>query len=361
MKLCILSDASSLHIAEWAQFFAKKGRDVTIITDNPSDIEGITIYTFPKFETTIHIPFISAFYQIIRKVFVIRKLIKSIQPDIIHSHYANIYGFLGSFSGFHPQILTCHGSDLLVHPKRSKVEKYFVKRALKYADKITLPSHEMYQKSISYGANPKKMIEIQYGINLQLFKFSHENKQHTRFLCTRMLTPQYRTDFIIEAFSLLSKKYPDVFLDIVGEGPERNNLEKLVISKSIENTVTFCGKINHSEIVKFYNQSAFYVTASPTDGLSISLLEAFATGVYPILPDNKSNRSLLKLGFNAKLYTLDSVDNLTNVIKDILENSTDLSEKCLSNRSLVEEKFNRNQNLTVIESLYNDMVNQIKT
>ena len=360
MKLCILSDATSLHIAEWAQFFAKKGHEVALVTDNPSDIYGVTIYPFPKFESNIHIPVFSSFYQIIRKIFVIRKLINTIQPDIIHSHYANIYGFLGSFSGFHPQLLTCHGSDLLVHPKRSKVENYFVRRAIKYADKITLPSKEMYQEAISYGTNPEKITEVQYGIDLNMFRYSNKTRQYTRFLCTRMLTQQYRTDFIIESFVQLIKIYPDAVLDIIGDGPERENLEKLVISKSMNEKVILRGKIDHSDIIKFYSQSSFYVTASPTDGLSISLLEAFATGVYPILPDNQSNRSLSDLGFNVKFYNLDSVSDLSNALKEVLVNTTDLPEKCRSNRLLVEKHFNRDQNLTVIELLYKDMINKIK-
>jgi len=361
MKLCILSDATSLHIAEWAQFLTKRGHEVAIITDNPSDIEGVTIYQFSKYETAFHIPILSAFYQIIRKIFAIRKLIQTIQPDIIHAHYANIYGFLGSFSGFHPQILTCHGSDLLVHPERSKIERYFVKRALKYTDRITLPSREMYQKSIDLGADPGKITVIQYGIDLQLFHYSKEDKQKFRFLSTRALSQMYRTDFIIEAFSLVVKKYTDALLDIVGNGPERIKLEQLVIAKSMKNNVTFWGGINHSEIVKFYQQSSFYITASPTDGLSISLLEAFATGVYPIVPDNKSNRSLKELGFNLKLYALDSVENLSEAIQNLLENSDDLPEKCFRNRTLVEKYFNREQNFAIIESAYRNMLNNIKT
>jgi len=360
MKLCILSDAASLHVSEWAQFFAQRGHDVFIITDNPSPINGAKIYPFPKFEWKIHVPLLSAFYQIVRKVIAIRRALKTIRPDIIHSHYANIYGFLGSLSGFHPQILTCHGSDLLVHPKRSIVQKYFVKHALKCADKITLPSQEMLCKSISYGANRQKATVFQYGIDLRLFRYSIKNRQHRRFLCTRMLTPQYRTDFIIEAFALLIGKYPDAFLDIVGDGPERNRLEKLVTSKSLESNITFWGKINHSEIARFYSQSSFYITASPTDGLSISLLEAFATGLYPILPDNKSNNSLLELGFSVKLFSLERVSNLADAIEDVLDNSGGFQEMCLSNRLLAQTKFNRDNNLLAIESVYKELINPVK-
>lgn len=356
MKLCILSDAASLHIIEWAQFFTRKGHAVSIISDNPADIEGVIVYPIPKYENKFHIPFISSIYQVTRKTITIRRLLRKIQPDILHSHYANIYGYLASLTGFHPHILTCHGSDLLVHPKRSGVEQYFVKCALKHADKITLPSKEMYQDAVHYGADPDKITEIQYGVDLQQFRFTNNEKDEYRFLCTRMLTPQYRTDFIIEAFSRLAAEFPNISLDIVGEGLERGKLEKMVAAKSMEKIVKFWGKIEHSDIASLYNRASYYLTASPTDGLSISLLEAFASGVFPILPDNQSNQSIADLGFNVKLYDLESVDSLAAAIEDVLADSETLSQKCLHNRKLTEEKNDRSKNLARIETLYLNMI-----
>lgn len=356
MKLCFLSDASSLHIAEWAQFFAKKEWDVAIITDNPSDIDGVKIYPFPKFESNIHIPFVSAFYQIIRKVFVIRRLINTIQPDIIHSHYANIYGFLVSFSGFHPHILTCHGSDLLVHPKQSKVEKYFVKRALKYADKITLPSKEMADTAINLGSKPEKIFQIQYGVNLDKFKFSGKQLKPIRLISTRILTSRYKTELLIEAFSLIRKKYSEIHFDILGDGPEFNRLVQIVSEKNIQNYVTFWGAIEHLKIAEFYNRSLIYLTASPTDGLSISLLEAFACGSYPILPDNESNKSISDMGFNVKLYKVNSAVDLANTISDVLENISEIEPLIKKNRKLLEDHFDRNKNMARIETIYKDMI-----
>lgn len=359
MKLCILSDASSLHIIEWAQFFTRKEHAVSIISDNPANIDGVVVYPIPKYESKFRVPFFSSIYQVIRKTITIRRLIHKIQPDILHSHYANIYGYLASLTGFHPHILTCHGSDLLVHPKQSGVEQYFVKCALKHADKITLPSKEMYQNAVHYGADPDKITEIQYGVDLQQFRFTNNEKDENRFLCTRMLTPQYRTDFIIEAFSRLAAEFPNISLDIVGEGPERGKLEKIVTTKSMEKNIKFWGKIEHSDIAGFYNRASYYITASPTDGLSISLLEAFASGVFPILPDNQSNQSVADLGFNVKLYDFESVDCLAAAIEDVLTDSETLSQKCLHNRKLTEEKYDRSKNLARIETLYHNMIKRV--
>ena len=360
MKLCILSDASSLHIVKWAKFFVKKGYIVSVISDIPNNIDSVKVYTFPKYEYKLHIPIISSVYQIIRKAIAIRKILKLIQPDILHTHFANIYGFLGSLTGFHPHIATCHGSDLLVHSQRSLVEKYFVKRALKHADKITLPSSEMLKKATNLGIDEKKIIVIQYGIDLNIFRYFTKRAPNKRFICTRLLVPRYQTDLIIKAFSTVLGYYPDCRLDIVGSGPALNNLKQLVGENSMENHVRFLGKIEHSEIVELYNQASFYITASPTDGLSISLLEAFATGTYPIVPDNPSNRSLSESGFNVKLFVPDSIESFYQAIIEALGTIDKIPELCLQNRLLVKERFDQQQNLSEIEQLYNMLTREFR-
>src|SRR6056297_2369969 len=134
MKICFLSDGSSVHIRQWVLYFYNRGHDISLITDQPVNIPGIEIFTIGKYETKFRIPVFSSVYQVIRKTLAINKLLKKINPDILHSHYVNIYGFLGALTGFYPHIATCHGSDLLVHPNRSMVERLFVKTALKHAD-----------------------------------------------------------------------------------------------------------------------------------------------------------------------------------------------------------------------------------
>jgi len=356
MKLCILSDASSLHIVEWAQFFAQQGHDVSVISDNPADIAGATVHLIPKYEYTIHIPVISAAYQIIRKAIDIRHLLRTIQPDILHSHYANIYGYLASYTGFHPHILTCHGSDLLFHPERSRIEKYFIKRALHHADKITLPSEEMYRKAVEYGADPIKITKIQYGINIKEFPLTINKPKKIHLLSTRMLTTRYKTEIIIEAFSLIHNKYPGLFLEIVGDGPERSRLEQIVADKKIRKNVNFWGTVDHSQINKFYQQATVYITASPTDGLSISLLEAFASGVFPIIPDNQSNRNVLEMGFKVTLYQVNSPVDLAEKIIKVTENLPEIGPLIKTNRQLIEELFDRSKNLSRIETLYKDLI-----
>ena len=164
----------------------------------------------------------------------------------------------------------------------------------------------------------------------------------------------------LNAIAEIYKQFPEISLDIIGDGPEKTNLENLVTAKSIHNIASFLGTVSHSEMAKFYSRSQFYITASPTDGLSISLLEAFATGAYPILPDNPSNRSLSDLGFSVNLYNSDSNINLVKAIIDLLKKEDGLEEKCNNNRVLVEKHFDREKNMSNIESLYLNLISEVK-
>ncbi|MFP4546685.1 MAG: glycosyltransferase family 4 protein [Fidelibacterota bacterium] len=356
MKICILSDGSSIHIQEWAKYFCDLGHEIYLISEKPTEISGITVCQIKKYEHKIHLPVISSIYQICRKVISIKRILKEIKPDILHSHYANIYGFLGALSKFHPHIMTCHGSDLLVHPRDSRIEKLFVKYALHSADAITLPSTEMKNIAMEFSAPAGKIHKIQYGIETDKFSFTARSDNKINLLSTRNLTPQYCTELILEAVPNLIEIYPNIHLIIAGNGPEKEKLVAQTHRLEIEDSVTFLGHVDHTKISGLYKNADIYITASPTDGLSISLLEAFASGLLPVLPDNPSNSELEQYGFNFILYQTGNPEDLTNKLKIALEEIKNFESKKRDNRKLVEQFFDRDENLKKINAIYHQLI-----
>jgi len=356
MKICFLSNGASIHIQQWIKYFRDQGHEIFLITDLPVVITGITSFTIKKYEHKRHIPILSSIYQIFRKVFSIKRILNEINPDILHSHYANSYGFLGTLSKFHPHIVTCHGSDLLVHPRNSRIEKIFVKYALQTADVITLPSSEMKEKAIEFGAPAERINKVQYGIKTEKFSFATKTGNNINLLSTRNLTPQYRTDLILEAVSSLTAIFPNIHLYIVGEGPEKEKLAALANDLSITDNVTFTGHLSHAKIPELYKSSDIYITASPTDGLSISLLEAFASGLLPVLPDNQSNSELQEYGFNFVLYQTGNPASLINKLTVAIKDLDDFETQKSDNRNRVKQFFDRNKNFEKINRIYQQLL-----
>lgn len=83
-------------------------------------------------------------------------------------------------------------------------------------------------------------------------------------------------DIVIRSMKLVVSRIPDSRLIIVGDGPIRARLEKLVKDLCLTKNVVFKGRISHEEKVRLLKQSSFLVLPSLVEGFGIVLLEAFA-------------------------------------------------------------------------------------
>jgi len=357
MRIIYIGDATSIHVIEWAKYFSGCGYEVHIISDNFNSLPDLKIHYISQCLYKPHLPLISATLQIAIKIIKIRKLVNTIKPDIIHAHYATNYGFLSSFFKNIPLVLTCHGSDILIDYEKKTINKIFIKKALKRADIITAPSHNMKNKIIHIlKSTSPKIVKIQYGIDIDKFKFKFDlDKGIINIISTRSLEKKYRIETLIEALKILEEKSKLNVL-IIGSGSMEKHLKKMVDNYNLRDYIKFYGKIGHNDIPKYYSSSHIYISTSPSDGLSISLLEAFASGCYPILPNIPANKELVKMGFNLKLYEVNNPFSLSTVIEDTLKKINYIKKDIFKNRTLVEKHFDRNKNMKKIEEIYKHLI-----
>ena len=356
MKICFIADTESIHIIEWAKHFHDIGFDVSVITDSSEPIDNIKTYHTGECLPRFYIPVLNALFQIFQKVKKIRNFLIDIKPDIIHAHYATNNGFLAALSGFHPLILTCHGSDILVDLKKSISESIFIKYALIKSDLITVPSEPMAEIIRSYVRPESRVKIIQYGIDTDRFTFPSKNEYPIRIISSRLLIPKYRIDVLIDAALSFLTKNDKIILDILGNGIERKVFQKITAENKLNKQIIFHGNVEHTHIHRYYQDAHIYVTTSPTDGVSISLLEAMACGCYPVLPDNSSNRYIEKLGFKIVFYKTNNPKELANKISQVLSKLPDLSSDLLLNRTLIERHFSKRVTFRKIEKLYNEII-----
>jgi len=352
MKICYIADGSSIHVTEWASYFQKKGHDVTIISDTNCHIEDVQVFNIGDCLPKIRIPVLSAFIQIQIKIRKIKKILKAIGPDIIHAHYATNYGFLSAKSKFHPFILTCHGSDLLIDPIKNKIDKYFVKFSLKKADLISAPTSQMVDIINKYGIVLEKIIKIQYGIDTDLFNADTSNKDTCKIVSSRHLSDKYRVDVLINAIPILASTYSNFKVIILNDGDKKEYLENLVDSKDIISHVSFIGKVTHTELIKYFQQSSIYISTCPTDSVSIALLEAMASFCFPVVTSIPANRELISLGFHIEFFEVNNPVSLSNVVKKVLKDLPNLKNQLHENYQLVIKHFSRKNNLNKFNHIY---------
>jgi glycosyltransferase involved in cell wall biosynthesis len=111
---------------------------------------------------------------------------------------------------------------------------------------------------------------------------SNNSKEEASILFVGRLNHHKNIPFIIEAVSLMQQK---VKLNIVGEGELHNQLDAMIKKLKLNDKVKLHGSKSGDELIKQYREADIFVMASKSEGFSLSLLEAMASGL-PVVVTN---------------------------------------------------------------------------
>jgi len=219
---------------------------------------------------------------------------------------------------------------------------------LPYSRIITV-SNSTRRKLISSGV-PRQKIDVVYnGVNVEEYDEVEAEKPHRpRVIFTGRLVGYKNVDDLILAFSKLSV---DAELYVVGEGPEREKLQRLARNLEVQDRVFFTGFISEREKIKLLKSSHVLVLPSSTEGFGISLIEAMAARTPVIAADIPALREVLG-GEAGLLFELRNVDDLTDKLGRLL--SDEHVQHGLSRRGyeLVKAKFNWDRIADRVEEIF---------
>ncbi len=305
MKICYVGGANSIHLQRWVKWIANKGHDVHLITDHPTEINAVKIYLLRQKQREN----ILNFFLKIRET---KKLVKKINPDLLHAHYVFGFGTFGACTNFHPFVLSAWGSDILIDPKKSKVIKFLVKFSLDKADLITSDGENTIDEIKKFRVDSKKIHRVYHGVDPLQFNPSRIDETLKKKLgvsgcpiivSTRNLTPIYDIETLIQSVPLILKIFPKAKFIIAGAVEDvgdmkKNYLDHLIgLSKNLGviDSIRFVGKIPHDQLPYYLTASNVYVSTSLSDGgIALCTVEAMACGLAPIVTDVGDNRKWIK-------------------------------------------------------------------
>lgn len=381
MKILYFSNILTIHDCRMLKKIADKF-DAYLVTFKyaqiPEDIKGIknlTIYHFPV-KDFLFLSGDSLLIKIkkilenqidfLRKISYFKKILKKINPDIVHAGWVQDTGYITTFSGFHPFVLMPWGSDILIRPRLNKRQMWITKYTLLKADMIACDCGTVKEKIVELsGYDKNKIIIFPLGVDLSLFnpanfkdellkKLNWEDKKVV--IITRTFEKIYGLNYMIEAIPQIIEKIPDARFIFCGDGKEKQNIEKMIEMLGISNYVHLAGVIEHNSLPVYLNSGDLYVTPSLSDGTSVSLLEAFACGLPVVVTDIPANLELVKDGENGLIAAVKNPNSLTEKIVTLLENDELRQMMGERNRAIVEENFNWDKNFEVIEKVYRELV-----
>jgi len=366
MRICYLADGTSLHTQRWVNYFVRKGHEVHLISYRfragyDERLKQHTLTRLPPKSCGV-----SRYPSGILGLFQIRQLLGQMKPDILDAHYITVNGYLAAFSGFHPLILSAWGSDILISSRQSSLHRFLISKSLKKADGIICVSSAMKEEIVKLGASPDMVTVTPIGVDTA--EFSPKQKDGRVIpelgvadsspvvISTRNLEPLYGVITLIKAIPLVLRKVPEAQFVIIGDGAQRNILENEVKSQGVSGNTTFVGWVQHGRLPRYLAASDVYVSTSLSDGASISLMEAMASGLAPVVTDIPANRSWISDGESGLLFPVRDAEALAERIVYLIEHKEVRKRFGNVSREIVTERAEHKKEMDRVESIYQGLL-----
>ena len=162
---------------------------------------------------------------------------------------------------------------------------------------------------------------------------------------------------IIRAISDLND--PLIYLNIIGDGPELNQLQRISLESNNKDNIIFHGKLNRDDINHIFLKSDIYIQASNYEGLPHSLLEAMSYGI-PVLSTPVGECKEI-LGNEDRGYILDlpvSKNNIKSKISEIIGEKNIASKKGKRGKDFINEKYNLTNSFNLYKNLFTRLLEE---
>ncbi|EIF6290828.1 glycosyltransferase family 4 protein [Clostridium perfringens] len=192
--------------------------------------------------------------------------------------------------------------------------KYTAKKLDKY---IVLTDNDKYAINEKFGINAER---IYNPLSFKCEKKSNLDMNNILFV-GRIAKRQKGIDILLKSFKIICEKNKNWNLNIVGDGPDKEELEQLAVQLKIEDRVKFISFTSNVE--KFYLKASIFVSSSRWEGFGLVLTEAMECGVPVIAFNNSGPKEIIsKNGVNGILIKNKTVEDLAEGIMLLINNET---------------------------------------
>ncbi|ADY57273.1 glycosyl transferase group 1 [Syntrophobotulus glycolicus DSM 8271] len=302
-------------------------------------------------------------------------LIKTKKPDIIHAHVAHPDGaaavYFGKKYGI-PVVVTIHGQDFAHTLYRSPRCERSLKTTLALADRVVLVSDKLRH---NYGLDDwaddlTKYRVIYNGVNLEELaedtraerdkaeKGGAGEGEKAPVLVTVGFLRKFKGHaYVLEALPVLLPKYPGLLYHIVGDGAERQVLEKQARELGLEKNVLFLGSLSHAEAMKEIARSDLFLMPSWNEAFGVVYLEALAHGKPVIGTKGEGIAPIIEreqVGITVPARNAKALAEALDLLLSHPESSRQMGER---GRALVRREFTWEQNALQTCGLYQEILN----
>ncbi len=190
-----------------------------------------------------------------------------------------------------------------------------LKSMAQHGSRFIVDCQASQEKIISKIHDESRILKIVYGADINsLLKVPFEKGKTLEMICTRTWNELHNNFLLIEALSKFSN-LGKVFVNMAHPGDSISSKIRSEIPPNVE--FFWFYYYDNTELIELLSNSWMYVSTSPIDGASISLMEALSAGRICLVSDIEANKEFIEDGRNGFVFETNSVESLSARIREI--------------------------------------------
>ncbi|MGC2183431.1 MAG: glycosyltransferase family 4 protein [Terriglobales bacterium] len=292
-----------------------------------------------------------------------QSLLAKLRPELVHAGPVQGCGYVAARSGFHPLLVMSWGSDLLLDAGRNPEWVQATTTALNGADGLLCDCDAVRTAAQGFAPIPDARIaQFPWGVKSGAFSpvgpapagvSWPAEPGAVHFISTRSWDTLHGIDVLLEAFRRAHSENKMLRLMLPGDGPMAGMVHEFVARQGLHQAVLTPGLLSATELPGWFRLAHGYVSCAGSDGTSISLLEAMATGLPVLVTDIPSNREWVRAGENGWLAAAGSAHDFAGKLLRIAALKASEREAIgKRNQRIVAERADWDRNFPLLLDLY---------
>lgn len=286
--------------------------------------------------------------------------------DAIHAHWIIPQGLVVALltkvlRKTPPWLVTSHGGDL--YALRGRILTSLKGWVLGSADAISVVSNAMREYCVRHGVEPERIVVQSMGVDLDQ-KFTPGDAKVARrgLVFIGRLVDKKGVSHLIDAMVILNKRYPNLNLQVVGDGPLRESLVDQARDGGVSDSIAFVGSVANDDVPRYLRSASIAVMPSVVapsgdqEGLGLVAVEAMGCGCAVVASDLPAVRDTVKDGVTGLMARPGDGVDLARQIARILDDDRLRKALADSGRRHAIENFNWRAVGSSYARIINDMI-----
>ena len=294
----------------------------------------------------------------------VKRILKALNPDLVHSFYALGYGFLARHGAHRPILLSVMGSDVYEDIEHSLILKRIVRKNIVKADVVCSTSNIMAVQIQTLISEPIDIEITPFGVDTTVFHpkiEAQKDDEHDFVIGTaKAMEPKYGIDILINAFADFCNKYPQkkFKLIIAGDGIELPKLKRLAKSLKVEKNCIFLGNVAYEEIPDLLRKFNIFVALSRFDSESfgVAVVEALSCELPVIVSSAGGLKEVVENGVSGIVVSRNNALEASEAMISIFENEVMSMSLGRCGREKVKREYEWEDSVSRMEALYRKLL-----